>query len=177
MALTSVVWRLASPYDAFVSHVAQLENAIERINQLSEMAMGYEAGLRSSVRMVPALADAEARAATFREQLASAASEMTDEEFEQFIADLGGGHVADVESDRAKAASRMSAATRGLEEYFGIAGHELTVLEKRGYDPGRREVARQLEQNGLPQRDLGEYRALLHDLGRRVGRKVGTGRN
>jgi uncharacterized protein YoaH (UPF0181 family) len=169
MVVSSVVWRLASPYDAYVSHVARLNEAVERIQALSGMALGYEAGLQGSMRLVPGLADSAARAAGFRERLAAAAAEMTDEQFEEFIAMLGGGGVAEVESDRAKAVSRLGHATRGLEEYFAIAGRELALLEKRGYNPRRPDVARQLRENHLPDTPASEYGHLLHELGARVG--------
>ena len=53
MALSTLVWKLASPYDAYVSHVARLEDALERLRYFSERALAYEAGLQSSVRLVP----------------------------------------------------------------------------------------------------------------------------
>ena len=171
MALPAVLWKLISPYDAYVSHVARLDDAIGRIRHLAGVAMGYEAGLQGSVRYVPGGTDAAARAASFRERLGDAAAHMSDEEFEQFIAMLGGGDVAEVESNRAQAVSRLSTTTRGLEEYFAIAGHELSILEQRGYNPRRADVARQLRENGLPQMDLGEYRHLLHELGSSVGQR------
>ena len=170
MAVNSLVWRLASPYDAYVSHVARLADAIDRIKFLSGRALGYEAGLQSSVRLIPAESDRAARAARFRAQLGAQAESMSDEEFETFIAMLGGGDVANVESNRARTVDRMSSAARGLEEYFAIAGHELSTLEKRGYNPSRPDVARQLKENKLPATDLGQYRHLLHELGVRVGK-------
>ena len=116
MAVSTLIWRLASPYDAYVSHVARLNQAIDRIRSLSEMALRYEAGLHGSVRYVPAEADSVARAGRFREQLGTAAAQMSDEQFEEFIAMLGGGGVAEVEANRAKTVSRLSTTTRGLEE-------------------------------------------------------------
>jgi len=169
MAVASLVWRLASPYDAYVSHVARLDEAITRIRWLSERALAYEAGLQSSVRLVPGAADAEERAARFRDQLGAAADTMSDEEFEAFIAMLGGGGVAEVEADRAQAVSRLSHTTRGLEAHFAAAGRELLTLEHRGYNPRRADVARQLRENHLPATDLATYRHLLHELGARVG--------
>jgi hypothetical protein len=173
MVVSTLVWKLASPYDAYVSHVARLDDAMDRIRRLSDMALRYEAGLQGSVRYVTADADADngARAQRFREQLGTAAETMTDEQFEEFITMLGGGGVADVESDRAQAVSRMSHATRGLEEYFAIAGKELVTLEKRGYNPHRTDVARQLRENRLPAVELAEYRHQLHELGVRVGKR------
>lgn len=171
MSVSTIVWKLASPYDAYVSHVARLNDAIGRIRYLSGRALGYEAGLQSSVRLVPGQGDAGARAAKFRDQLEAAAQSMSDEQFEDFIAMLGGGETATVESDRAQAVSRLGFTTRGLEEYFGIAGRELTTLEKRGYNPRRADVARQLRENGLPMTGLAEYRHLLHELGAAVGRQ------
>ena len=172
MAVTSLLWKLASPYDAYVSHVARLDEAISRVRYFSERALGYEAGLQSSVRLVPGQGDPAARAKRFREQMGEAAERMSDEEFEEFLAHLGGGSTADVEVDRAQAFSRMGHSTRGLEEYFAAAGRELAVLEGRGYSPGRADVARQLRDNGLPLMTVAEYRHLLHELGARVGRKV-----
>jgi hypothetical protein len=172
MAISTLVWKLASPYDAYVSHVARLEAALERVRYFSERALAYEAGLQSSVRLVPAGGDPLARAQRFREQLGAAASQMSDEEFEDFIAHVGGGTVADVEADRAMAVSRMGHTTRGLEEYFALAGKELTVLEQRGYNPKRPDVARQLRENRLPSTTLAEYRHLLHQLGAKVGQKT-----
>jgi hypothetical protein len=171
MPLNSVLWKLASPYDAYVSHVARLNNAIDRIRDLSGLVLAYEAGLQGSVRYIPGGSDAATRVARFREQLGSAAARMSDEEFEQFLEVLGGGDVADVERDRAQAVSRLTTTTRGIDDYFAIAGHELAVLEKRGFSPGRPDIARQLRDNGLPPYDLPEYRQLLHELGGRVGKK------
>jgi len=172
MAVTSLLWKLASPYDAYVSHVARLNEAIARVRYFSERALGYEAGLQSSVRLVPGQGDPTARAKRFREQMGEAAERMSDEEFEGFLTHLGGGSTADVEADRAQAVSRMGHSTRGLEEYFAAAGRELAVLEARGYSPTRPDVARQLRENELPTTTLSEYRHLLHQLGTRVGQKV-----
>ncbi len=170
MALGSLVWKLASPYDAYISHVTRLNEAIDRIRYASDRAMGIEAGLQSSIRIQPGgIPDTAARVERFRQQLGTAAKELSDQQFEDFIAQLGGGAAADVEKDRARAVSRMSFATRGLEAYFAQAGHELAVLEKREYNPARGDVARQLRENKLPTTTLAEYRATLKDLGRRVG--------
>ena len=173
MALGTLVWKFASPYDAYVSHVARLNEAIDRIRYASERALHYEAGLHSSIRIQPGGADSAARVQRFREQLGSAATQMTDEQFEDFIAHLGGGGAADVEHDRARTVSRMGHATRGLEEYFGQAGQELATLEHRGYSPKRSDVSRQLKANDLPITDLAEYRRVLKDLGKRVGKNTG----
>ncbi|MGI8925972.1 MAG: hypothetical protein ACR2HN_04910 [Tepidiformaceae bacterium] len=173
MPLQTLIWKLASPYDAYVSHVARLNAAIERIRYFSGLALGYEAGLQGSVRLVPAALDPAARGQRFRAQLGSAAASMTDEEFEEFIAHLGGGSTAEVESDRAQAVSRLSHTTRGLEEYFAIAGHELATLETRGYNPSRSDIARQLRDNRLPVTTVAEYRHMLHELGAMVGKKTG----
>ena len=170
MAVSALLWKFASPYDAYVSHVAKLNQALDRITLMSGLALGYEAGLQSSVRYVPGGTDAVTRAQRFRTQLGAAADRMGDEEFEEFIAMLGGGELASVESNRAKVADRMSSTTRGLEEYFVIAGHELSMLEKRGYNPARGDVARQLKENKLPATDLAQYRHRLHELGVRVGK-------
>jgi hypothetical protein len=172
MALNTLVWKLASPYDAYVSHVARLEAALERVQFFSERALGYEAGLQSSVRLVPREINRDERAQRFRDQLGAAAEQMSDEEFEDFLAQLGGGSVADVEADRAQAVTRLGHTTRGLEEYFGIAAKELALLEGRGYNPARHDIARQLRENHLPARTLAEYRHLLHEMGSRVGQKT-----
>jgi hypothetical protein len=174
MATSTLVWKLASPYDAYVSHVSRLNEAIERIRYLSGVALGYEAGLQSSVRLIPGETPPAERAARFRTQLGAAAERMSDEEFEAFIAMLGGGDVANVESNRARAVDRMSSTTRGLEQYFAMAGQELSTLEKRGYNPGRADVARQLRENHLPATDLSQYRHLLHELGLRVGKAAAS---
>lgn len=172
MGIASLVWKFASPYDAYVSHVGVLDQAIGRIRHFSGVALGYEAGLQSSVRLVPGGEDAGVRARRFREQLSKAAAAMGDEEFEQFLRDLGGGSVAEVESNRAQAVSRLGHTTRGLEEYFAIAGRELALLEARAYSPRRADVARQLRKNHLPALTSAEYRHLLHELGAAVGKKT-----
>jgi len=168
MALRTLVWKLASPYDAYLSHVSTLQDAIDRIRYHSDRALGYEAGLQGSIRIGPGEPDPAARAQRFREQLGAAAAEMTDDEFEGFIAHLGGGSAAVFESNRAQTVSRMNQTMRIIEEYFGVAGRELAVLESRGYNPHRRDVARQLRANGLPATTLAEYRHQLHELGLRV---------
>jgi hypothetical protein len=173
MALGALVWKLASPYDAYVSHVVRLNHAIDRVRFFSERALGYEAGLQSSVRLVPGQVDPAERAKRFRDQLGAAAAHMSDEEFEDFVAHLGGGGTANVEADRAQAVSRLSTTTRGLEEYFAIAGKELSLLEQRGYRPARPDISRQLRENHLPATSVGDYRRLLHELGNRVGQKTG----
>lgn len=172
MAISTLVWKLASPYDAYVSHVARLEMALERVRHFSERALAYEVGLQGSLRIVASEGDSVERTERFREQMGTAASEMSDEEFEEFIEHVGGGIVADVEADRAKTASRLGHTTRGLEEYFALAGKELAVLEQRGYNPKRPDVARQLRDNRLPLMSLAEYRHMLHELGARVGQKT-----
>lgn len=171
MAVSTLLWKLASPYDAYVSHVARLEHAVERVRYLSERALGFQAGLQSSVRLVPGASDPGVRAERFRSQLGEAANQMSDEEFEDFLAHLGGGTVAEVEADRAQTVSRLGTTTRGLEEYFAMAGHELAMLESRGYSPTRPDVARQLRDNKLPPRTVADYRHLLRDLGTKVGRR------
>jgi hypothetical protein len=172
MTISAALWKLASPYDAYVSHVARLNEAIGRIRYFSELALGYEAGLQSSIRMVPRVADAEERAQRFRTELGQSAEQMTDEEFEAFLADLGGGSVAEVEANRARAVSRLSHTTRGLAEYFAIAGQEMATLERRGFNPSRTDVARQLQANRLPPTTVADYRHLLHEMGKKVGRSV-----
>ncbi|MFN8507952.1 MAG: hypothetical protein U0547_10350 [Dehalococcoidia bacterium] len=167
--VSSLVWKLASPYDAYVSHVAELNNAIERIRYFSEVALRYEAGLQGSVRLVPGAQESASRAERFRAQLGERAENLSDEQFEEFLAMLGGGAAADVERDRAVTATRLSHTTRGLEEYFAIAGRELAILEKRGYSPTRPDVARQLRENRLPATTVADYRHLLRQLGTRVG--------
>ncbi|MCC6381694.1 MAG: hypothetical protein IT304_04255 [Dehalococcoidia bacterium] len=175
MAIAGLVWKLASPYDAYVSHVARLDHAIERIRDFSERALGYEAGLQGSVRVVPGAVDVAGRAQRFRDRLATAATQLSDEQFEEFLSMLGGGGVAAVESDRAQAVSRLSHTTRGLEEYFAIAGREIAILERRGYSPRRPDVARQLRENRLPATTVAEYRHLLRTLGARVGQRLPGG--
>lgn len=171
MAISTLVWKLASPYDAYVSHVAKLEAALERVRYFSERALVYEAGLRSSVRLIPGTGDPIARGQRFRDQLGEAAAQMSDEEFEEFISQLGGGRVAEVEANRARAVSRMGFTTRGVEEYFAIAAKELAILEQRGYNATRPDVARQLRDNHLPSTTVTEYRHALHELGAKVGQK------
>ncbi len=170
MAVSAVIWKLASPYDAYVSHVARLNSAIERIRYFSEMALGYEAGLSSSSGAAAKGNDPASRVARFRTQLGEAATSMSDDQFDDFIATLGGGAVADAEANRAKTQSRMGYTQRGLQEYFAIAGQELAILEKRGYNPYRADIARQLKENRLPATTLPDYRHLLHELGLRAGR-------
>lgn len=174
MGIQTLVWKLGSPYDAYVSHVSRLNTAIERLQLMSDRALRYEAGLQSSVRLVPGSSAPEERVQRFRERLGEAAATMTDGEFEEFIAHLGGGASANVEANRANVVSRMQGATRGLEEYFAIAGQELSVLESRGYNPSRGDVARQLRENKLPTHSVAEYRRILHDLGTKVGAAAGT---
>ena len=173
MARKSLAWKLASPYDAYVSHVLRLNHAIERIRDLSSRALGYEVGLSASVRLVPGSMDPVARAKSFRERLGQAAGSMTDAQFEEFLAHLGGGGTAEVEANRATAVSRLSYTTRGLEDFFAIAGHELLLLEQRGYNPSRPDVARQLRENRIAPVTLSEYRHELHELGTKVGRTNG----
>ncbi len=169
MGIQTLVWKLSSPYDAYVSHVSRLNTAIERLQLMSDRALRYEAGLQSSVRLVPGGSPPEERIQRFRARLGEAAASMTDAEFEEFISHLGGGATADVEANRANVVSRMHSATRGLEEYFAIAGKELGILESRGYNPSRGDVARQLRENKLPTHTVAEYRRILHDLGTKVG--------
>ncbi|MEO8539713.1 MAG: hypothetical protein ABI577_08225 [bacterium] len=169
MGIQTLVWKLGSPYDAYVSHVSRLNTAIDRLKFMSDQALRYEAGLRSSVRLVPGGAAPETRIQRFREQLGEAASQMSDTEFEDFISHLGGGAAANVEDNRANVVSRMSNATRGLEEYFAIAASELGTLESRGYNPSRGDIARQLRENKLPTSSVADYRRVLHELGAKVG--------
>ena len=172
MAVRAVLWKLASPYDAYVAHVGRLNDAIERLRYHIDQALAYEAGLHGSVRFVPVERDdAEDRANHFREKLAAAASEMPEDQFEDFISHLGGGTVASVEDDRARTISRLGRTTRGLEEYFEVAGRELTILEERGYNPRRPDVARQLQANNLPEMTVADYRHLLGQLGAQVGKR------
>ena len=173
MGITSILYRLGSPYDAYIAHVSELNNALTRLRYLSDRALGYEAGLQSSVRLVPGGAAREERVQRFRERLGEAAAKLSDEEFEDFLAHLGGGEVASVEADRASVVDRMNSATRGFEEYFSMAGKALATLETRGYNPGRSDVARQLRENHLPAHTVAEYKRILHELGTRVGVKVG----
>ncbi len=173
MSLQSLRWRLASPYDAYISHVSRLNGAIEEIRFLVQKAVAYEAGLQGSVRLVPGTPDPSARAARFRETLGRKAVEMTDEEFEAFIADLGGGGPREVEADRAAVLERLTATTDSLQRHFAHAGQELAILEQRGYNPERAGVSRLLRVNRLPAHTLADYRHLLRDLGARVGQRVG----
>ncbi|MCC7366236.1 MAG: hypothetical protein IT303_17905 [Dehalococcoidia bacterium] len=169
MALGTVFWKLASPYDAYVSHVSRLNEAIDRIKYFTELTARQQAGIEASVRVGSGEApDAAARAQLFRERISANAKRMSDEEFEDFIAVLGGGEAATVESARERALDRLGHATRGLEQYFTIAGQALATLEKRGYSPSRPDVARQLRENGLPQATLADYRHQLRDLGARA---------
>ena len=166
MALGTLIWKFASPYDAYVSHVARLTEAIERIQYFNEVAERSQAGIAGSGRVrTGEAADAEARAELFRERLGHAAREMTDEQFEEFVAMLGGGETAEVDIAHQRALDRLGHATRGLQEYFTIAGQELATLERRGYSPTRPDVARQLRENGLPAATLADYRHQLRELG------------
>jgi hypothetical protein len=151
--------------------VARLNHALERLRYFTELALRGEVVLQSSLRIVPGQSGRDQRAARFREQLASAAS-LSDEEFEEFLGLLGGGEAAEVESNRARAASRMSLTQRGLEEYFAQAARELSLLEKRGYNPHRRDIARQLRANDLPLATVADYRHTLRELGAQVARAV-----
>lgn len=174
MSVKTLAWKLASPYDAYVSHVARLNDALRRVRDLSELALGYEAGLHGSVRFVPDgdTAGGSDRAEQLRRQLGEAAGEMDDEAFEDFLLQLGGGAKATVEGDRARAASRLSHATRSIADYFAIAASELSVLEERGYNPSRPDVARQLSDNHLPATTVAEYRHRLREMGAVVGQAV-----
>lgn len=172
MSIKTFVWKLASPYDAYVSHVSRLENSLSEIRFLVQRALGYEATLQGSVRLVPGSDDPAARAARFREQIGQAAVDMTDEQFEEFISHLGGGEVGAVESDRARAVGRLTAVTDSIERYLGQAAVELSVLEERDYDPARSGVGRELRNNNLEPRTLAEYRHLLRDLAAQVGKSV-----
>lgn len=169
MAVSTLMWKLAAPYDAYVSHVSRLTDALNRIRDLSSQALGHEMGLHGSVRYVPGDSDDAARAERFRKQLGQKAAELSDDQFEEFLRMLGNGNRAVVEADRARAVSRLQHTTRGLEEYFAIAAEEVAVLEKRGYNPARADVARQLRDNHLPARTVAEYAHELHELGSRVG--------
>ncbi len=171
MAVRTLLWRLASPYDAYLAHVSRLNEYLLRIERLTEQALALEAGLHGSVRVVPAERRAEERLAALREQLGKAAAELTDDEFEEFVAHLGGGEPGKVEEDRARTVARLEWVSRHLEEYFRRAGEELRILERRGYDPRRRDVARELRENRMPPLTLGEYRHRLRELGARVGKR------
>jgi hypothetical protein len=173
MAIPALLWKLASPYDAYISHVSVLTEAIDRIKFLAEVALRYEAGLAGSVRLVPGGTAPEERVRRFREQLGDAAGSMSDEQFEEFISHLGSGEVAEVEANRAQAVSRKNSTQRGLEEYFGIAGRELALLEARGYSPDRSDVSRLLRENRLKPMTAPEFRHVLHELGLKVGVKTG----
>ena len=173
--LKRMIWKLASPYDAYVSHVAKLESSFARIRNLNARTAGYEMGLRSSVRLVQGDADASERADRFRKTLSDAAESMTDSELEGFLAELGGGETADVESDRADIAERMEHATSGLREAFTTAAAVLKLLEERGYDPERRDIARQLAANQIKPRPLAEYQAELHELAVLTGHTAESG--
>lgn len=164
MALANTLWKLASPYDAYVSHVARLQQSIDRIRYFEEAARRQQAGLEGTIRIGGNGQDSGARAARFRDQLASAANTMTDEQFEEFLAVVGGGETAPIEHDRARAEARRESTARGLEEYFAIAGQELALLEKRGYSPARPDVARQLRENGLPAATIADYRHQLREI-------------
>ncbi len=174
MSVKTLAWKLASPYDAYVSHVARLNDALRRVRDLSELALGYEAGLHGSVRFVPDgdTTDRADRTEQLRRRLGEAAGEMDDEAFEEFLLQLGGGAKATVEGDRARAASRLSHATRGIADYFAIAASEISVLEERGYNPARQDVARQLSDNHLPATTVAEYRHMLREMGAVVGQAV-----
>lgn len=173
MGIQTLVWKLGSPYDAYISHVSRLNAAVERLRWMSDRALGFEAGLQSSMRIVPGGTAPAERVQRFREQLGQAAASMSDTEFEDFLAHLGGGEAANVEANRANVVSRMSTATRGLEEYFAIAGAALATLETRGYNPNRGDIARQLRENKLPTHTIADYRRILHELGVKVGASAG----
>lgn len=171
MSVRSLLWRLASPYDAYIAHVSMLESALEQIRYLVQRALAYEAGIHGSVRLIPGGAAAEARAARFRERVSSAATGMTDEQFELFLADLGGGASGSVEEDRARAFERMTGVTAALERHLSTAARELTTLEERDYNPASPALARMLRDNGFPPRTVADYRHLLRDLGAQVGQR------
>jgi hypothetical protein len=168
--MRSLVWRFASPYDAYIAHVARLHHSVSEIRYAAERALAYEAGLSGSLRVAPGEQDAEARVQRFRESIGAAAAQMSDEQFEDFVAHLGGGQAAEVEADRARAVARLGHTTRGLQDRFAIAGQELAVLERRGYNPRRPDVARQLKANGLAPMTVAEYRHELHELGVKLGK-------
>jgi hypothetical protein len=171
MSVRTFAWKLASPYDAYVSHVARLEQALRRIQDLSVLALGYEAGLHGSLRLVPP-DKADPRADRLRARLGSVTGDMSDDEFEEFVAQLGGGERATVEGDRARAASRLSHTTESIARYFAVASEELSTLESRGYTPSRPDVARLLRDNRLPAMTIAQYRMRLRELGAQVGRSV-----
>jgi hypothetical protein len=170
MVLAKLVWRLASPYDAYIAHVSRLNAALQRLRAVTDAVLRYEAGLHGSVRLQPGAEDPDARVQRFRERIGAAAAQMSDDQFEDFIGHLGGGASAEVEADRARTVSRMGLTASGLEDQFAVAGHALAVLERRSFDPGRPDLARQLRGNGLPLSTLGDYRHELHELGVRVGK-------
>lgn len=172
MTVRSALWRLASPYDAYIAHVSRLEDAVQGSQYLVQRALAYEAGLRGSVRIAPGSDTAEARAERFRAALAQAASGLSGQQFDAFLADLGGGATVDVEADRARTVERMTAITAAIARYFASAARELAVLESRGYSPAGAGVARLLRENHLPARSLAEYRQLLRELGSQVGQRV-----
>lgn len=169
MGISTLLYKLASPYDAYISHVSELNTALTRLRYMADRAVGLEAGLHGSVRLLPGGVAREDRVQRFRERLGAAAASMGDEDFEDFLAHLGGGEAASVEANRANVVDRMSTATRGFEEYFAIAGKALSTLEARGYNPHRSDVARQLRENNLPSHTVADYRRLLHELGTKVG--------
>lgn len=171
MPIPSLCWRLLSPYDAYVVHVARLHRALQRLQVLAERALGYETGLVASVRLVPGPPDVAARRERLRRELA-AATAMSDAELDDLIAALGGGEAAEVEQDRASVAARLGAVARALEEAFAEAADALATLERRRYDPRRRDVLRQLRANGLPTWTVEEFGARLRELGRLVGRRA-----
>src|SRR5512134_1930508 len=150
MGIQTLLYKLGSPYDAYISHVSELNAALARLRYLTDRALGFEAGLQGSVRLIPGGAAREERVQRFRERLGQAAASMSDEEFEDFLAHLGGGEAASVEDNRATVVNRMSSAARGFEEYFALAGKALATLESRGYNPNRGDIARQLRDNRLP---------------------------
>ena len=114
MALSSLLYKLGSPYDAYIAHVSELNAALARLRYMSDHAVGLEAGLHGSVRLVPGNGNRTDRIEGFRKRLGQAADSMTDEQFEDFLAHLGGGEAANVEDNRANVVSRMSNVTRGL---------------------------------------------------------------
>jgi hypothetical protein len=127
MAIRSLVWKLASPYDAYVSHVSQLNEAIGRIQYLSDKALAYEAGLQGSVRLVPGAQDPADRARRFRERIGTAAEEMSEEQFEEFISHLGGGEVATGRPD----VRRQLRANHLPESTVDVFRHHLAELGRR----------------------------------------------
>lgn len=164
MPMTSVLWKLASPYDAYVSHVANLNHALARIRHLSGVAQGYEAGLRGSGRVASAGPDARARQDRFRARLAEQADQLSGPELEEFAEMLGGGDPADAEADRSRAETRLGYMARGIEEYLSEARREFATLEARHYNPDRPDVARQLRANNLPATTLEGYRSQIAAL-------------